>query len=311
MTARREVEIEATPRRSGRRWPPRRAVSAGSRTTRTARSTSRSADAPHRLVWWWWEGDEPADPGRVPRRRGARRRARGGHRERAVGPARAAWPRAFAAVVRVSDRIGPVFAALADPTRRHVVETLLREGSTTRARADRALPITPPGRRQAPRDARRRRPGRARPGGARRVRYRLRPGALAPAAVVAGRGRPRRGTRASAGSRARSSGARLSRPEGVVAQRDLGRPPGGDQPLQGGLGRRPVGVVVAAHQQRRDLLGGEAAGVAPQQRLRAVGRRLAAQSRGEVRDQDVVGRSGCQPPATRRRPPRPAPARAP
>jgi DNA-binding transcriptional ArsR family regulator len=83
----------------------------------------------------------------------------------------------------VSDDVGPVFAALADPTRRWMVETLLREGSATVPALTAALPIT----RQAvakhlatlgeaglvERDA---------PERGREVRYRLRPGALAPAA---------------------------------------------------------------------------------------------------------------------------------
>jgi DNA-binding transcriptional ArsR family regulator len=79
------------------------------------------------------------------------------------------------------DRIGPVLAALADPTRRHVVETLLRDGSTSVPALTEALPIT----RQAVAkhlaaldDAglveRAPSPGRE-------VRYRLRPGAIAPA----------------------------------------------------------------------------------------------------------------------------------
>jgi DNA-binding transcriptional ArsR family regulator len=83
-----------------------------------------------------------------------------------------------------ADPIGPVFAALADPTRRHVVETLVREGSTSVPALRSALPIS----RQAiakhlaalgdaglieraPTDS------------GREVRYRLRPGALAPASV--------------------------------------------------------------------------------------------------------------------------------
>jgi ArsR family transcriptional regulator, cadmium/lead-responsive transcriptional repressor len=42
----------------------------------------------------------------------------------------------------LSDEIGPVFAALADPTRRFVVQQLLREGSTTVPALTAALPIT-------------------------------------------------------------------------------------------------------------------------------------------------------------------------
>jgi DNA-binding transcriptional ArsR family regulator len=81
----------------------------------------------------------------------------------------------------MSDTIGPVFAALADPTRRHVIETLVREGSTSVPALSAELPIT----RQAVAkhlaalgDA-----GlieRADAAG-REVRYQLRPGALAPA----------------------------------------------------------------------------------------------------------------------------------
>lgn len=83
-----------------------------------------------------------------------------------------------------ADPIGPVFAALADPTRRHVVETLVREGSTSVPALRSALPIS----RQAiakhlaalgdaglierAPDAR-----------GREVRYRLRAGALAPAST--------------------------------------------------------------------------------------------------------------------------------
>jgi DNA-binding transcriptional ArsR family regulator len=83
----------------------------------------------------------------------------------------------------MSDAIGPVFAALADPTRRHVVETLVRDGSTSVPALSSALPIS----RQAIAkhlaalgDA-----GlieRA-PEGGREVRYRLRPGALQPASA--------------------------------------------------------------------------------------------------------------------------------
>jgi DNA-binding transcriptional ArsR family regulator len=81
----------------------------------------------------------------------------------------------------VSDAVGPVFAALADPTRRRVVETLLRDGSTSVPSLTAVLPIS----RQAVAkhlatldDA-----GlleRA-PASGREVRYRLRGEALAPA----------------------------------------------------------------------------------------------------------------------------------
>jgi DNA-binding transcriptional ArsR family regulator len=83
----------------------------------------------------------------------------------------------------LTDELGQVFAALADPTRRRVVETLLRDGSTSAPALTSALPIT----RQAV----------AKhlatldsagliermPGAGREVRYRLREGALDPAAT--------------------------------------------------------------------------------------------------------------------------------
>ena len=82
-----------------------------------------------------------------------------------------------------ADAIGPGFAALADPTRRHVVETLVREGSTSVPALSAALPIS----RQAiakhlaalgEAGLIERADG---AGGGREVRYRLRPGALTPA----------------------------------------------------------------------------------------------------------------------------------
>jgi DNA-binding transcriptional ArsR family regulator len=77
---------------------------------------------------------------------------------------------------------GPIFAALADPTRRLIVETFLREGSTSVPALTSALPITRQAiaKHLATLDA----AGlveRA-PGTGREVRYRLRPGALGPAA---------------------------------------------------------------------------------------------------------------------------------
>jgi DNA-binding transcriptional ArsR family regulator len=42
----------------------------------------------------------------------------------------------------VSDTVGPVFAALADPTRRRVVETLLRDGTTSVPSLTSVLPIS-------------------------------------------------------------------------------------------------------------------------------------------------------------------------
>jgi len=83
----------------------------------------------------------------------------------------------------LSDPVGPVFAALSDPTRRSVVETLVREGSTSVPALTAALPIS----RQAIAkhlatlgDA-----GLVErvPGGGREIRYRLRDGGLSPAAA--------------------------------------------------------------------------------------------------------------------------------
>ncbi|HEY2437451.1 MAG TPA: metalloregulator ArsR/SmtB family transcription factor [Solirubrobacteraceae bacterium] len=81
----------------------------------------------------------------------------------------------------MSDTVGPVFAALADPTRRQMVQTLLRDGSTSVPALTAQLPIT----RQAVAKhlATLDHAGlveRA-PRGGREVAYRLRPGALAPA----------------------------------------------------------------------------------------------------------------------------------
>jgi predicted ArsR family transcriptional regulator len=85
----------------------------------------------------------------------------------------------------LTDDVGPVFAALADPTRRWIVETLTRDGSTSVPALTAALPIT----RQAVAkhlatldDAGlvERAPS---AGTAREVRYRLRAGALRPAAT--------------------------------------------------------------------------------------------------------------------------------
>ncbi|HKG39096.1 MAG TPA: metalloregulator ArsR/SmtB family transcription factor [Conexibacter sp.] len=84
----------------------------------------------------------------------------------------------------MGDPIGPVFAALADPTRRHVVETLVRDGSTSVPTLSSALPIS----RQAIAKhlAALGEAGlieRAPEGAGREVRYRLRAGALRPASA--------------------------------------------------------------------------------------------------------------------------------
>lgn len=83
----------------------------------------------------------------------------------------------------MSDQLGLVFGALADPTRRQMLDTLLRDGSTSVPALTAALPIT----RQAVAKHLatltgaglvEREPG----GSGREVHYRLRPGALEPAA---------------------------------------------------------------------------------------------------------------------------------
>jgi DNA-binding transcriptional ArsR family regulator len=43
---------------------------------------------------------------------------------------------------RPGDQLGPVFAALADPTRRAMIEALLRDGTTSVPRLTAQLPIT-------------------------------------------------------------------------------------------------------------------------------------------------------------------------
>jgi DNA-binding transcriptional ArsR family regulator len=82
----------------------------------------------------------------------------------------------------LSDAIGSVFAALADPTRRAMVQSLLRDGTTSTPALTAALPISRQAvaKHLATLDS----AGlieRA-PGTGREVRYRLRGGALAPAA---------------------------------------------------------------------------------------------------------------------------------
>jgi DNA-binding transcriptional ArsR family regulator len=82
----------------------------------------------------------------------------------------------------LTDEVGQVFSALADPTRRRVVETLVRDGSTSVPALTSDLPITRQAvaKHLATLDAAglvERVPGRGR-----EVRYRLREGALSPAA---------------------------------------------------------------------------------------------------------------------------------
>ena len=125
------------------------------------------------LVWWWVGGatsrPRASSSWSSPRRAG---HARGRDRVRAGVPAGQAR-REPCAGGRLSDDVGPVFAALADPTRRSMVE---RCCATARppSRAHGRPADHPPGGRQAPGDARPCRPGRA------RARARAR-GALPPA----------------------------------------------------------------------------------------------------------------------------------
>ena len=157
-----------------------------------------SADPPNRLVWWWSSDEQPAtrvdfrivelprgtrvvvteSVPRLPARRDGRKLRAGG---------------------RLSDQLGAVFSALADPTRRGMVETLLRDGSTSVPALSAELPIS----RQAVakhlaalEDA-----GLLErlPGGGREVRYGLRGEALGAGRVLAARCRDRRGSGASGG----------------------------------------------------------------------------------------------------------------
>ena len=83
----------------------------------------------------------------------------------------------------MSDQLGLVFAALSDPTRRQVLQTLLRDGSTSVPTLTAELPMT----RQAVAKhiATLDQAGliERTPGSGREVRYQLRPRALKPAAA--------------------------------------------------------------------------------------------------------------------------------
>ncbi len=84
----------------------------------------------------------------------------------------------------MSDQLGLVFGALSDPTRRQMLDTLMREGSTSVPALTAELPIT----RQAVAKHLSTLTGaglveREPPSFGREVRYRLAPGALAPAAA--------------------------------------------------------------------------------------------------------------------------------
>ena len=82
----------------------------------------------------------------------------------------------------MSDELGPVFAALSDPTRRWMVETLLREGSTSVPALTSALPISRQAVAKHPATLDEAGLVERSPAAGREVRYSLRAGALAPAA---------------------------------------------------------------------------------------------------------------------------------
>ena len=91
-----------------------------------------AVEEPHRLVWWWWSDDAP--PRRVEFLIVA---APAGSRVVVVESA-PSFPLELLASRHVadarpnlSDALGLVFGALADPTRRLMVERLLRDGSTS------------------------------------------------------------------------------------------------------------------------------------------------------------------------------------
>ncbi len=198
----REVEVEATPEEvwealvteEGReRWldePDRR----------DPHRVGRPAQSAGVVVG---RGGGGRDPRRVPDRRAAPWHPRRRDRELSVLPAGDAGVELHAGG-GLSDELGPVFAALADPTRRHMLSTLHARGQDQRAGPQREPADLPPGGRQAP--------GGAGSGGLlerlparrREVRYGLREGALTPAARLAPAGRGRHGRGAWDGSRGRS-----------------------------------------------------------------------------------------------------------
>ena len=181
MAAWREIEIEATPEEvwealateEGRdRWldEPGREIHV----------ESRGAAPPPGLVVVG--GRRAADARRVPRRRGAGRDARAGQRDRAAGAARPPGrEHGGRPGVTRRHRAGPRRARRPDaPPRRRDPPA---RGLDERAGAHRLAADDPPGGGQAPRRARRGRPGRAgRRAAPGECSYRLRPGALAPAA---------------------------------------------------------------------------------------------------------------------------------
>ena len=133
MPARREIEVEATPEdvfdalasEEGReRWLDEPGP----------RDPVEMADAPAPAGVVVVGGRRARHARRVPGRRGARGRARGGDRDAPDGAAGAPGGGASPRSARERRRSGAVFAALADPTRRAMVESLLRDGTTTRAR---------------------------------------------------------------------------------------------------------------------------------------------------------------------------------
>ncbi len=164
MPARREVEVEASPEQV---WE---ALVTDERREDWLDEPDRDVhievvEEPSRLVWWWrGDDDRPATRVEFEIVADARRRVRDRHRERAGVPDLAARVRAHAgrglsgsppdggrrvttgvdrrSAGAADDELGAVFAALADPTRRAMIDALLREGETSVPRLSAELPIT-------------------------------------------------------------------------------------------------------------------------------------------------------------------------
>src|SRR5262249_18045648 len=113
-----------------------------------------SADPPHRLVWWWVSDDQPATRGdfrivALPPGDGARlSRVPGTQSPPSFPPPTPGLPAPqagarFGAGVRVTHaQLASVFAALADPTRRGVVQALLSGESTSVPALSERLPMS-------------------------------------------------------------------------------------------------------------------------------------------------------------------------
>ena len=124
---------------ASRAWPPP-SSSSSRRATPAVRCTSPNASR----------------PGRPPRRRPPARGDGVGHPDAAARARRRGCPEPH--VSRDRRPIDELFAVLADPTRRDVLERLVHDGPQTATELAAHFPTDPPGRRQAPPHARRRRP---------------------------------------------------------------------------------------------------------------------------------------------------------